>query len=134
MFTAPALPRLQPAPDAIDRVVRFLDALPETLPSIWLGPRIEPHIPLERLLGFDCGDASAWLRLRDGHKRAFETLDRALAQAVADSPVRYVSLQTLIDFRIGEDVMDCDAVYWADGDHWSAAGQLRFGQRLVDGL
>lgn len=31
----------------------------------------------------------------------------------------------VLNFDIGCDLYDCDALYWSDGDHWSPEGETR---------
>jgi hypothetical protein len=45
--------------------------------------------------------------------------------------VDYVSEQAAMQFDAGRDVMRCDAVFWSDGDHWSAEGERVFGRRIA---
>ena len=128
-----ALPPLRPDRGRIDKVLRYLEALNAHVPVTWLGPRLEPHIPLEWLRRQGCGTP---VTLRPGQERAFRALDTTLEQAALAKDLPYISVQKRLDLRLPEDLMTCDTVFWSDEDHFSAAGEARFAPRLklLDGL
>lgn len=35
-----------------------------------------------------------------------------------------------MNLSLPEDLLTCDAIYWSDGDHLSAAGEVYFGERF----
>jgi peptidoglycan/LPS O-acetylase OafA/YrhL len=118
---------------AISGVAEYLDGLQARLGLhvIWIGPWLEPYIPMERLLGFDCEDAPKYLRPDPAKDLIFENLDAAISTASAGHKYRYVSAMRAIGFDARHDVIDCSNIYWMDGDHFSPAGESRFGKRLV---
>lgn len=134
IFLTGDAPRADPNPRKIRMVADFLEGLALPYPVTWLGPRIEPHIPLVNLLARDCRDAPALLHLRPEHRDIFARLDAAISQELASRPIVYASIINLVDFDEAKDVYTCDDLYWSDGDHWSPKGELRFGARLAAGL
>ena len=43
-----------------------------------------------------------------------------------------ISQNKIFNFRFPEDYLNCKNLYWSDGDHFSADGEIRFGKRLPD--
>lgn len=118
----------------IDEVVAYLETLQRAAPEariVWLGPRAEPHIPHRYMIRKGC-DAS--YALRPNQTAAYERLDSQLHDRLAGTPIHYVSQMELMEFDITRDFMTCDVLYWSDGDHFSRAGEERFGKRIVPGL
>lgn len=117
---------------AIDRALGFLTQIQASVPAVtWLGPRIEPHVSMDSMLGLDCDLAASTLHLHQRHLAAFQELDAYLAQATAQAGIPYLSEQAAMQFDLGEDLYSCDALYWSDSDHWSPAGEATFGARLA---
>ncbi len=127
IFQDEDLPRLTPLEDRIDLVARYLDRLAVSVPVVWLGPRIEPHIPFEmvRKAGCDYG-----YRLRPGTREAFDALDAAIAARTSRTAVSFLPQSPLLNLQFPADFLDCGAVYWSDGDHLSREGEARFAPRL----
>jgi peptidoglycan/LPS O-acetylase OafA/YrhL len=123
-----AVPNLK----AISGVATYLDALQMRLgvPVIWVGPWLEPYVPMERLLGFDCQDAPKYLSVDPATITIFNNLDAAAASLSQGHRYRYVSAMKAIHFDSRFDFFDCSNIYWTDGDHFSLAGETRFGPRL----
>lgn len=124
----------QPLPDfgvnimALSRISDYLRQIVVTqVPVLWISPRIEPHISANRILRRGCAAAP---ELRPGQARAFERLDTRIAEAAATIGAAHLPLAAY-GFDIKQDFMSCDAIFWSDGDHWSTAGEIRFGQRLL---
>lgn len=116
---------------AIDRAFEVLRAFDAQVPVTWLGPRIEPHVSMETMLGIECDAAATTLALRPAHLAGFRALDAHLAQAAAEAGVGYISEIETVQFDITAELFSCDALYWSDGDHWGPAGEKLFGARLV---
>ncbi len=136
-FRAETLPPLAADPAKIERVADYLDRLAAFGRVVWLGPRLEPHVPPWSLLGAACaatdagGEPERAARVSPEIRALFRRLDRAAAAAVGpDRRFRYVSGRDALRFEDPADLFDCGAVYWFDGDHWSVAGARRFGPRL----
>ena len=120
--------------DGISRNLDVLGALPDTLDLVWLGPRFDPHIQMERYLGFPCSEIARQDLILPEITDLYERLDVALSERAADRGIDYVSLQKLVDFDPAVDLMSCEALYLRDTDHWSEEGQARFGQRILSVL
>lgn len=121
------LPPLHPDRARIDKVMRYLDALNGHVPVTWLGPRLEPHVPLELLRRKGC---KAAVTLRPGQQQAFRALDKTLQDVATRQGLPYISVQERLSLRLPEDLLNCETVFWSDGDHFSAAGEARFAPRL----
>ncbi|WP_425051861.1 acyltransferase family protein [Psychromarinibacter sp. S121] len=128
-FVGDALPfdGFTPHEKRIEAVVDYLETLAPHAPVLWLGPRLEPHVNVDSMAWRGCRYPYA---LRPGQRDAFARLDDAVAKRLESSPVAYVSQQDLVDLRLPEDLTDCEGLYFLDGDHYSAAGERRFGLRM----
>jgi hypothetical protein len=114
--------------DMVESGLAYLAGLAEHAPVVWVGPRIEPRIGLNFLLRGGCRHRYA---LRPGQAALFGGLDRRLAGAAAEAGVAYASLIEATRLDMGRDFMTCEALYWRDGDHWSAEGAERFVGRFL---
>jgi peptidoglycan/LPS O-acetylase OafA/YrhL len=119
---------------AIARVVAFLQEINTHVPVVWVGPRIEPHVTMDRMLGVDCDVAPQVFHLSPSHLGIFRELDAFLAQATAQAGVDYLSEIDSVGFDAATELYSCDALYWSDGDHWSPQGEDLFGGRLTAAL
>jgi peptidoglycan/LPS O-acetylase OafA/YrhL len=121
---------------ALDGVATYLVGLRKRIdgPVVWVGPWLEPNVMAEQMLAFDCADAPRDMRLGPGQADIFERLDKVAAIAAAAHEVPYVSAVSAIDFHAGRDILDCENVYWKDGDHFSEVGGRRFGLRLAPAI
>jgi peptidoglycan/LPS O-acetylase OafA/YrhL len=116
---------------AVSRIATYLRQIVAAgVPVIWASPRIEPHISANRVLRLGCTEVPA---LRPGQIDAFVRLDDAIRTAAATAGASHLPLAAY-GFDIAQDFMSCDTLYWSDGDHWSTAGELRFGTRLLPRL
>ena len=113
----------------IERVARYLDRLGTHTQVIWIGPRIEPHIYLNFMLRHGCDRDYA---LRPGLQGLFLDLDATIDEASKNRDYTYVSQAKVTAFDIRDDFINCDVLYWADGDHWSVPGAARFVERLLE--
>ncbi|MDM4772582.1 acyltransferase family protein [Solimonas sp. SE-A11] len=102
----------------------------------WLGPLMEPHRDPQQLrrMALDCSPSGN--ALRPHLQQAFQSLDQKLALRLAnpEAAVRYLSAQQRMQFDPNRDVFDCRRLLWRDGDHWSPAGEVEFGRRLLRSL
>jgi len=115
----------------VDRVVDYLSSLTPYASIIWIGPRIEPHLNALELkkLALEC--IHSRLDIQDNTVRTFRQLDAFIKQRTAAQPhLAYVSTIDAVAFDPQEDFYDCNSVYWSDGDHWTTAGEYRFGKRI----
>lgn len=125
-----ALPDYQPDMEHFAATFDYLQRLSEYTNVTWLGPRIEPHWPLEMLVERGC-DAEFFLR--PNQQAIFDNLDDYIANKVsglAKPSLNYRSQLDILDFQPERDLLNCDNVYWSDGDHLSSAGELYFSRRL----
>jgi peptidoglycan/LPS O-acetylase OafA/YrhL len=116
----------------IGRVTTMLSRLSEDVPVTWLGPWVEPHLNIVevRRRAVAC-ELPAGSLLQKNVAANFLRLDADLKRASAAAGVDYISVADAIAFDSSKDLYSCDAVYWSDGDHWSSAGELRFGAKLM---
>lgn len=110
----------------VGQVLDYLSALNPVVPVVWIGPRIEPQVPLEWLVAGGC---AAGLAIRDHTVAQFMQLDDALAQVSAARGLPYLSQNRVFDLRFPRDFGGCDGLLWSDGDHFSALGEIEFGRR-----
>lgn len=98
----------------------------------WFLPRVEPHMSRELILEKGC---TYNFQLRPGQREVFENLDKEIknrVQFARHQALSVVSQTELIGLHLPGDFMDCQQIYWSDGDHLSAAGERKFGARLPD--
>ena len=67
---------------------------------------------------------------RPGTRQVFDKLDVAIERRMTTTGAEYVSQNKLLGLTFPEDFTSCDALYWSDGDHFSDAGERRFGARM----
>jgi hypothetical protein len=115
---------------SIVRVAEFLDRIWQKTPVVWVGPRFEPHVPMDSLLSFDCDRASEALEVDQRDLYLFSELDNALFHTSDQYGFSYISAMKAIKFDIQSDLLNCEELFWSDGDHWSPEGEVRFGARL----
>lgn len=116
----------------IDRTLEYLQQLDQHSSVVWLGPWTEPHIlPREYVLNGCESPPQIRKHLRD----SFEQLDRRIAStAQRYAGVEYRSTIDTLNLSEGNQLMDCQNLYFRDGDHWTVAGELRFGKVLKEQL
>ncbi|MDH5229689.1 MAG: acyltransferase [Gammaproteobacteria bacterium] len=129
-----SVPDLTPHSSHISRVSEYLLSLSEHTKLIWLGPRIEHHIPKRVMLRLGC---SYQYHLRDGTRTAFETLDNSIRDRLSDeryNKITYVSQLDAYSFEPETDILTCETSFWNDGDHWNRVGEKKFGALIVKHL
>ena len=118
----------------IDATTKYLVELSKSAPITWFLPRIEPHISRHVLMKNGC---QYDYRLRIGLREKFQKLEEAIA-VNADrhdtSRLKLLSQNRIFRFEFPDDFASCEGLFWSDGDHLSAAGERRFGQRLPENL
>ncbi len=105
----------------------YLEQISESVPVVWLSPRIEPHISQKYMLRAGCEHDYV---LRPGLEDVFKGLETAISEALDTSTVMFMSQNELLDLSFPEDFLNCEVLLWSDGDHLSNAGERRFGQRM----
>jgi peptidoglycan/LPS O-acetylase OafA/YrhL len=122
------LPATKPDTASIAATVSYLNKLGRNIKVKWVGPRIEPHVPFNYFAKFGC---KVPLALRPGQQEAFQRLDEFVSDRIdSTSNVSYVSQNLIIRFDWTKDYSDCRDLFFVDGDHYSAAGERRFGSRF----
>lgn len=94
---------------------------------IWLGPHIEPQIRENVAVTLGCNHK---FTLRPNLAEQFVQLDHTIERLLAGSPVRYHSQIEDIQLTLPQDYMNCNEVYFSDTNHFSPAGERRFGERI----
>jgi len=114
----------------VQSTAKFLAKISETVPVRWFLPRAEPHISMRTVLKYGCDHAYTY---RTNQRDSFEKLDDYIEQHIAEAAphkIRTVRQNRIFGFNFPSDFMNCHTIYWSDGDHFSAAGEKRFGERL----
>lgn len=125
-----AVTGITPDPHTIALTHDYLKKLAAFGKVMWFGPRVEPYVRETFLLRNGCSKPFA---LRPNQVETFMALDTYLKNlAAAGTAVTYVSQIDTLNLRWPADLIDCSAVYFSDEDHYSAAGEKRFGARLPD--
>ncbi len=119
---------------AIDRVIAQLERFARHGPLVWLGPRVEPFVPIDTILDTGCDRVASALSMRPWHAEFSARLDSTLAARSRGGSFDYLSEQALVGFDIRRDLYDCDHLYWADSDHWAPDGEIAFGPRIAPEL
>lgn len=119
--------------DRIEANARYLETLSRHVPVIWLSPHIEPHIDDGVIMAHGCNYPYA---LRPGQAAIFDRLAVAIAARLAGQApaLRAVDQQALIHFTMPEDFMTCDALHWADTNHFSRSGRAWLAARVAPAL
>jgi len=118
----------------INRTLAILQKFNDRVPVTWVGPRLEPYLFWDEMLGQPCIGVQDRLKLRPGHRDAFEALDAYLADATRDAGLGYISEMNAVNFDPATEIYSCDELYWSDSDHWSRAGEALFGARLAPAI
>jgi len=116
----------------IEGTLTYLRDLSELVPVVWFLPRAEPHLRQRHVIRSGC-DAN--FNYRPNQYEIYENLDKVIASKVNEAGffnLISVSQNEVFDFDLSDDFMDCNNLYWSDGDHFSAAGEKRFGSRLPE--
>jgi peptidoglycan/LPS O-acetylase OafA/YrhL/lysophospholipase L1-like esterase len=124
-----------PNHEYVDKVAAYLQRLETYADVIWVGPWLEPHVNVNvlRRLALNC-----WMvdvSIDRNIAATFERLDDVIAEKLKQYPaITYISSIKALTFSSAADLYDCQHLYWSDGDHWSGAGEQRFGRRLAKAL
>jgi hypothetical protein len=126
----PRAPENRPDTKRIRATALYLKKLSPYADVVWLGPRIEPHLPLASIFTAGC---DVGFTLKPGTVETFERLERFLRDYLAGiTEIAFVSQIERLRFNVESDLLGCDTIYWRDGEHFSHSGELRFGARLSD--
>jgi len=134
-FKTSSVPVYRPNPLFIERVVAYLNELARYVDVVWIGPRIEPHLNVSMLKKYAISCEPKTVTVDENIIATFDRLDQALKnRLVSEARLTYVSQMDAIAFDASVDLYNCNAVFWADTDHWSLAGEWRFGERILRAL
>ncbi len=122
------VPDFAPNMAHVDGVIAYLKTLAPHARIIWLGPRLEPEINEHAMIHLGCDYPFA---LRPNQAEIFTQLDESIAQKVTQEGLEYRSQIAMVKLDMATDFMTCDATYWKDRNHYSEAGETRFGERLT---
>lgn len=112
----------------VDAVAAYLVRLKPYGRVTWLGHRLEPQIRDKRIIMLGCDYPFA---LRPNQQEVFTRLDETVGKRATQAGIRYVSQIDMLQFDMAHDFMSCDVTYWTDTNHFSEAGEARFGDRVT---
>lgn len=124
------IPQLMPDLAEISANADYLNNIAASVTVVWIAPRIEPQVPPVKVMHDTC---AATYTLRPGLVETFQRLDAAIAGVLAGTQISYAPLASF-PLNMATDFLNCEVDYWADGDHWSPAGEAYFGARLAQAL
>jgi hypothetical protein len=131
IFRRPDIKVYQENTPSLERVEAYLTTLSKQVPVIWLGAYVEPHLTIPPLFRHARNCELGISEVHPNTIRTFENLDRVLKTRLSSKAVKYISAVDALQFDPYVDLYDCENVFWRDGDHWTKAGQRRFGERLL---
>ncbi len=117
----------------IEKIKNYLEFLitKENYPVIWFGPNPEPNIDFS----MDIKKIQQLLlnkkRLVENENKNIYVLDKYLNDFLTNSKIIYLSKIKLTGFNITNDFYYNDKFTYSDTDHWSAYGELLFGERIM---
>ncbi|MBW9117637.1 acyltransferase [Rhizobium cauense] len=110
----------------------YLNKLASLTDVVWLGPWIDPHVTHNQLVANGC-DASIDLP-NSFVIPSYTHLDQTVHELAREKQLNYVSTINALNFNARHDLVDCQNVYFIDADHWSVAGEQRFGPKVLGAL
>lgn len=122
--------KIKPDMENIQETLEYLSKLSESVPVLWFLPRAEPHIGKHYILKTGC---NGHYFFRPNQLKIFKDLDLKIINEIKKSNnenMSWASQNQIFDFNLSDDFMNCEKIFWSDGDHFSADGEIRFGQRL----
>ena len=125
---AAAIERIYPNKVFVDAVADYLRKISKYVPVVWIGPRVEPHISQKYILRQGC---CYNYKLRPNQYEVFQLLDAYIKRIVGVEPgISFISQNEMFGFKFPHDLITCDSIYWADGEHFSEEGEKYFGARF----
>ncbi|NQZ01569.1 MAG: acyltransferase [Bdellovibrionales bacterium] len=121
---------------AINKTFEYLGSLTELGVPVrfWL-PRSEPGLTKRQVYYMQCLQPeslkSKGLKKIELQATKSKELNSALINSSKVYPVKLVEISRLLDFDWQKDLTDCKQLYWSNESHWSSAGEMRFGKRLI---
>ncbi|MEM8622446.1 MAG: acyltransferase family protein [Pseudomonadota bacterium] len=116
----------------IEETAAFVEALHGLAPTVWLGPRFEPHVNLGKLYRRPPGPVA----MNPALIAQIEEIDAAIGVRVAawQGEPHYVSQLEAVTMDPSTEVLRDGVLLYNDADHWSPAGERFFGERIVQAL
>lgn len=114
----------------IHLVIDYLNKLSKFAPVTWFLPRVEPHINKKYIVKHGC---EYKYKIRGNSDKIFEMLDQEILYNVKinENPyLKAISQNEIFKFNFPDDLLNCNDMFWSDGDHYSSSGERRFGKRL----
>lgn len=111
--------------EIVQGVIEYLSSLSQFGSVLWFGPRIEPMVGERELFRLTCNGE---FNIPENLSNSFALLDDYLQQVVPPN-ISYISQIDAFDFSFPRDFGDCDGLFWADFNHFSAVGEREFGSR-----
>ena len=118
----------------IHLVAEYLQQVSEVVNVNWFLPRAEPHITQKKILKNSCDFEYLY---RPNLYETFTELDsfvEVLINSYSNDRLNTVSQNEMFQFNFPSDFMNCNTIYWSDGDHFSASGEEYFGKRVTQEL
>ena len=116
----------------IDLTLTYLGKLASHVNVVWSGPWIDPHVTHNQLVANGC-DGSTGLP-NSFVVPSYTRLDQTVRELARERQISYVSTINALNFNARLDLVDCQNVYFIDADHWSVAGEQRFGPKVLGAL
>ncbi|MCG8041769.1 MAG: acyltransferase [Candidatus Thiodiazotropha endolucinida] len=126
------VPDYRPHEPFINIMIDYLHQISQSIPVLWLGPRLDPHISLKQILKLGC---DYQYQLRPNLHNVYKSLDNRageMVDAANTTNLTYISQIDNHDFDIKSELVSCDVLYWRNGDHWTAQGEQFFGNHIAD--
>ncbi|MDM9629014.1 acyltransferase family protein [Rhizobium sp. S152] len=116
----------------IELTLTYLSRLASHVNVVWVGPWIDPHVTHNQLVANGC-DGSTDLP-NPFVIPSYTHLDQTVNALARERQIAYVSTINALNFNARRDLVDCKNVYFIDADHWSVAGEQRFGPKVLGAL
>lgn len=116
--------------ERISQVLDYLEGLSKYTSVTWFLPRAEHHVDFGNVLELGC--QYPW-HYRENQAEMFDMLDADILQLINErklSLVNGLSQNEVMNFDLEYDLLSCQNIFWSDGNHYSSAGEKRFGKRL----
>jgi hypothetical protein len=97
-------------------------------------PRAEPHIAQNVILKNGCNFEYSY---RPNLYETFIALDNyieGVIKSYSNERLKTVSQNEMFQLNFPSDFLNCNTIYWSDGDHFSASGEEYFGRRVTQKL
>ena len=109
----------------IIKVIEYLENL-DVEKITWLGPRIEPNIPI------DYTYTQNYQKHKNFINYNIKYVDKEIAEKTSNSSIDYISINKIIDFNLKKDFFVEESFTFSDYDHWSSFGELYFTKKILE--